>query len=509
IIQIGQEIEKASYSRRKRIQELTDKIKELEKLSQSRIALEEKLHELKLKCSNYENIQMELTKVNDLITQAVKEQQKALNIEKEISYLKDKLNKIIVATEAEIKTVTARLKQIKDQAELLSVVPCSGTEFQESCLLLKHAREASKEVSLLEKKLEELSQEKPEVQLLKQQIQEKQAQLMNCTQGDLLKELLEKKKKLESDLVNYQKIKENCQAIEKDLSKIDASKEILINLNKQRQQEEQSLNQIEVTLKVALTTKQNELIKIEGSLKELASKIDSDAKAKYEETSRKLGQILDELHKLDIQLNTLRANLSSLEGRLNYLESLKEKGINIEGTVKVFNQELSEWKLIEKVLKELIPVQIEDSGPAISELANKLLHSCFGQRFSVTIVTAIPKKTDKTQVKPTFDIYVYDSEFGEKKPLGFLSGGERIWIEEAITRAGVLYSYLSSGRTYKTIFSDERDGALDIENREKYFTMKQEFLRLGGFETEYFISHSTVATRFAQHVIDFNKLKEN
>jgi exonuclease SbcC len=60
-----------------------------------------------------------------------------------------------------------------------------------------------------------------------------------------------------------------------------------------------------------------------------------------------------------------------------------------------------------------------------------------------------------------------------------MSGGERVWIDHALTRAIALYLTQHSGRRYRTLFCDEADGPLDPERKRMFMAMKREVLRLG------------------------------
>ena len=87
-----------------------------------------------------------------------------------------------------------------------------------------------------------------------------------------------------------------------------------------------------------------------------------------------------------------------------------------------------------------------------------------------------------------------------------MSGGERVWIDEALTRAIAVYLAQSAGRRYQTLFSDEADGPLDPERKRMFMAMKREVLRLGGYEQELFISQTPELWELADCVIDVGRL---
>ena len=67
---------------------------------------------------------------------------------------------------------------------------------------------------------------------------------------------------------------------------------------------------------------------------------------------------------------------------------------------------------------------------------------------------------------------------GEKK-IEDLSGGERVWIERAISEAIAIYMSEHSGCQLQTTFQDESDGPLDPDNKQNYFSLLRESFRLG------------------------------
>ncbi len=164
--------------------------------------------------------------------------------------------------------------------------------------------------------------------------------------------------------------------------------------------------------------------------------------------------------------------------------------------------ELGWWNLLSKALGNdgVIALCVDDAGPELARLTNELLLACYGPRFTVSIRTQV--ETVKKEMREGFDVVVFDAETGRAKSVGVMSGGERIWINEALTRAIALYLERASGRRYETLFCDEADGALDSERKRMFMQMKREVLRLGGYAREYFVSQTPELTQMADVVID-------
>jgi exonuclease SbcC len=166
---------------------------------------------------------------------------------------------------------------------------------------------------------------------------------------------------------------------------------------------------------------------------------------------------------------------------------------------------LEDWSLLAKALGNdgIIALAIDDAGPELSALANQLLLACYGPRFSVSIQTQLA--TAKGDLREGFDITVHDARSDARKSVAKMSGGERIWINECLTRAMALYLAQADGRHSATLFSDEADGAFDAQHKRRFMAMKREVLRIGGYAREFFISHTPELAEMADAVIDLDQ----
>ena len=87
-----------------------------------------------------------------------------------------------------------------------------------------------------------------------------------------------------------------------------------------------------------------------------------------------------------------------------------------------------------------------------------------------------------------------------------MSAGERMWINEALTRANALYLAQNSGRRYQTLFCDEADGPLDPQRKRMFMAMKREVLRIGGYAQEFFVSQTPELAAMADAMMDLEEL---
>lgn len=189
--------------------------------------------------------------------------------------------------------------------------------------------------------------------------------------------------------------------------------------------------------------------------------------------------------------------------------ALAERRQRIQARCAHVEGELGNWNLLARCLSNdgLIALEIDEAGPALSALANDLLLTCYGPRFTVSIHTLL--ETAKGDQKEGFDIVVHDAETDESKSVALMSGGERTFVEACLTRAIALYLAQHTGRRYSTLFTDEADGALDPERKRMFMAMKREVLRLGGYEREFFVSQTPELTAMADAVIDLDALKDD
>jgi exonuclease SbcC len=169
-------------------------------------------------------------------------------------------------------------------------------------------------------------------------------------------------------------------------------------------------------------------------------------------------------------------------------------------------QEIGTWVLLAKCLSNdgVIALDIDDAGPTLASLANDLLLACYGPRFTLEIRTQV--ETAKGEAREGFDILVHDGQAGESKSVTLLSGGERVWINECLTRAIALYLAGNAGGEYGTLFCDEADGPLDPDRKRMFMDMKREVLRLGGYRREFFVSQTPELTAIADRIIDLDRL---
>ena len=141
----------------------------------------------------------------------------------------------------------------------------------------------------------------------------------------------------------------------------------------------------------------------------------------------------------------------------------------------------------------IIPLEIEDAGPEVARNANELLR-VYDSRYTVRLSTREAAKGAKA-TKDVFDIIVLDAATSKSLSLKLMSGGQKRWIEDAVTKGICVFNKFAKGREFETIFTDEMDGSLDPEKKRSYFAMKRRVLELGGYTQEFCITQTPNSAR--------------
>lgn len=156
-------------------------------------------------------------------------------------------------------------------------------------------------------------------------------------------------------------------------------------------------------------------------------------------------------------------------------------------------QEVDDWRHLQSALGRdgIQALEIDASGPEVSDLTNDLLHSCYGPRFTVTLQTTA-LKADGKGTKEVFDLRVLDTEAGADISASDLSGGHRVIVGEALSLAIAIYNTRRSSMPIHDLFRDECAGALSTEfsnNAMRYLSMLRRAIKLGKFSRCFFITH--------------------
>ncbi len=396
-------------------------------------------------------------------------------METDIAEKQKVLSELSLTRRHKLSSLKTELEGAQKSRKLLDNVPC-GFELHAQCPLLKDAVEAKNSITKLLAATFQVKEPSSEEKRLESEIALLQNRIASAGNiRDSLNVSSKEKEGIKRKISNAEKELERVRLLSKLLPEVVLAEKSIPEL-------EESLKRIEEKLNIIVPNdglKQKEQA-LNGTLTEL---------------QRKRAALLKREAEIRQHIGEKTALIKKGNDSAKALSGIKPK-------IEKITQDISEWTILEKAFSNegIIALEIDDAGPTISAIANDLLLSCFGPRFSVRIDTQVAK-ADGKGLKETFDIVIFDSERNESKSLRSMSGGEKVWIEEAVTRAISLYNSSKSGKKYLTLFTDEKDGALDHQKKKEFIAMKRKVLDLGGYDLELFISQSPEIQEVADYTI--------
>ncbi len=241
--------------------------------------------------------------------------------------------------------------------------------------------------------------------------------------------------------------------------------------------------------------------------------------------ARKLDDLDTVGHSLDVAEGNLRCHRGDLDAvntkfnatvlDIARAEAANEAAVKAQAEIAVLNKQLEtldqdrkSWDLLSKAFGKtgVQSLEIDVAGPTVSEIANDLLFSCFGPRFSIRFITQVLKE-DKSGYKDVFDIWVSDSEAEREGSIDDLSGGEKVIVNEAISLAIALFNRRRSTVSWGSLFRDESSSAVDDKRAPHYINMLRRARERGHFEKLFFIAHQARVTEMADSQVEVVKGK--
>ncbi|MFS8979478.1 SMC family ATPase [Cupriavidus necator] len=382
------------------------------------------------------------------------------------------------------------VKSLKLQADVIETVPCRDDPMHATCPLLAQARNAKAS----------LGEQAVTVEALRDSYRRKQAQAQSMQ--DTLGERTKARSAftaLRSDLERDQQSLQRLTALAARKPMLDAAREGLAQADRD------------------LTA----LAEEEGTRADRHKRDAADVQAQLEAVRRELATLATEnvtgmLAQLDRQIAASREAGAAIAGRIEALirqestlvaerECLDVELAGLpaaEAKAQVLSDQIAQWKLLAKGLGNdgVIALSIDDAGPAITQIVNDLLLACYGPRFTIAIQTQT--ELANGEKREGFAIDVIDADNDSTKDFSVMSGGQKVWINECLTRGIALYRAQDEQQPFQTLFTDEADGPLDPERKRAFMKMKREVLRIGGYEREFFISQTPDLVDEADGVID-------
>ena len=421
----------------------------------------------------------------------------------------------LAGIERETGKAVLRGEDLTHRFGLTGEVPCAGTDLQGQCKLLGDAREARALIPSAKGLINRLAQEKAQVQSELTAARQQRAALADAPQvlagaerkGHVAQERASRLAVFAAKAGAMAQARATLDDVEQELAVLDKN-DVTISRATETPEEQAERQQIgaarqAITLQLELQSQhfRSGLSRLEEAVAALPPTYDDQQLVIAEKTLTQSEEVVATAEQSHL---TAVRETQQLDTLVHQSQALATRRVQVEARIGHVQAELGGWNLFVRCMSNdgLIALAIDDAGPALSGLANDLLLACYGPRFTVSILTLV--ETGKGEQREGFDIIVHDGESGESKSVGLMSGGERVWINECLTRAVALYLAQHSGRQYETLFSDEADGPLDPERKRMFMAMKREVLRLGGYVREFFVSQTPELTAMADVVIDLD-----
>lgn len=407
-----------------------------------------------------------------------------------------------------------KTQELARRLGLTAEVPCAGTDLQGQCKLLGDAHEARSLMPSADLELRWLERER---RLLNERLADIRQQSTRVASAPAWLAQAEHKLRRARSLVSslavlaarqgeLQQAGEALAVIDAQLSEMPPSEEgETIDEQEERCAISRARQQIALQRVAQVQRYKQALDRIDVALAGLPAPFDE---TQVVQAQRAVVQAQQAIADADAEFMAAVREQQRMEELARRHQDIAQKLTQLDAHSAHIEQALGVWTLFAKCMSNdgLIALSIDDAGPTLSGLGNELLLACYGPRFTVSIKTQV--ETGKGEAREGFDIVVHDADSGGSKSVTLMSGGERVWINECLTRAIALYLAQNSGRRYETLFSDEADGALDPDRKRMFIAMKREVLRIGGYGREFFVSQSPELTAMADAVIDLEQIRE-
>jgi exonuclease SbcC len=200
----------------------------------------------------------------------------------------------------------------------------------------------------------------------------------------------------------------------------------------------------------------------------------------------------------DATLRSGEARVTLASGDLERARASQGRVAELDAERATVEDELADWRLLARDLGRdgIQALELDAAGPELTELANDLLRTCLGTRFSVRVESVRPKADGKGEREGCW-VHVHDTERNREGEAKTFSGGERVLIGESLALALALMGCRHAGFEAPTIVRDETAAALSPENGRAYVAMLRRAAELVGASKVVFVSHDPALQELA------------
>lgn len=451
------------------------------------------------------------SEIDVLVTKAAESRKAVQTLQSEVEALQD-ADGNWAASKSNGQAQAQVLERLKLDAKLSGEVPCHTQKaLQTACPLLQQALAAGSKISAQEQALLDCRQTYRDQAKRVEQLQAKRASLKQLQDlvraDDQALATLQARLRQQTELAARAEMLHEAQTMVPQLQAQIAAQQALVQQTQER-----------------IAAHDAQLKSVQARLAEHLDALNRDHAVEQETLNRQLQQFLafdasllqkaladkaalaQQAAQANARLSDLQTRRATAQAAIEQAQVVLAECDTLAKRIEAIENEVAQWTLLGKALGNdgLIALLIDDAGPQIAHLCNRLLDECYGGRFAVRLDTQ--KDTQNGTAKETFEIVVHDRDRGEQKPLDLMSGGEGVWVNECLTKAIALYLAQSNNTTFETLFSDEADGPLDPERKRQFIDMKRAVLKSGGYQREFFISQTPELWELADHVIDVSTL---
>jgi exonuclease SbcC len=187
-----------------------------------------------------------------------------------------------------------------------------------------------------------------------------------------------------------------------------------------------------------------------------------------------------------------QAGVVRAEGRVDQAHDAAARTAELEEQRRQVELDLADWARLALDLGRdgIQSAEVDSAGPELTELANDLLHSCHGPRYTVSVETKRLSSDGKKEIDEC-RVMVIDTVDGTEKEARLHSGGEKVILEEAISLALTMMACRRAGMRDITLVRDERVGACDAQNARIYIAMLSRAVEFIGARQCLLVAHSS------------------
>lgn len=466
-----------------RAEQIRDAAKKLQKCQSIRAANETRIHDLRILVEHKRKVAIELTD------------------------LKHTVNSVL----SEWRTLSEHVVDLEERAGYVDQVPCQGQGVYADCPALKDAIDAAAKAiearELVEHKKQAHEERKSELDTKTSLLDE-----LGHPEDDL-DEAENERRRLDQDIerhrglaVKLDQLETAEQSLTDEMAAVERIRTHLAEIDSGEHQRLEALRsklaEINVQINLAKSSAEEDILELNAELNALpmpdTENIIDHARQRVAAADQALRDAQHAVQRTVAVIEQMRAQLAALRKEIDLGSVIAEKAKRLE-------DEIAHWTLLAIALRGIVDLSIEDAGPGIAEIANRLLREAYGPRFTLKIVTQREQQNGK--LVECFDVIVIDGASGIASSIVHKSGGESVWLNKAITDAVGVYHQDAAGVNFETLFADEAEDGLTAERKQMFYRMDRAAMDIGGYGRKIFISHNPDAWNLADAVIDMEMLR--